>query len=584
MIKIEILRIILPIVLCLPMGTISYGAEDNSKSSVILTKEDILKINPTCIQDVLNSVPGVNAGESSVMLRGSTAVKVLLNGRPLNDPTSSVGGVKLDQVVVADIDRIEIIKGGGGVSYGDNASGGVVLITSDSKKGLTGFIETGGGDYGTYNTKGSTTSVLGGLTLNAAGSWFTTDGFIRNDDEKKYSVGMKADYKFSDKTSLGLAFDYFGQEGGLPGDLIYPTPYSRKDYDLFIGGINLSLPLFKVNSFLNKGINNNSDISRDKDTTLEVLKTGHKISTALPLHKLLNISAGGGFEYKEGLGKGHYGTVDYSFEKKTEKSFYGYISNSMEIKELFLSINAGGRYIYYTEYDNAISPEVTVNFKPGSFGIKGSFSMTYNTPTFLQRYQATSSKDPNPDIDMEKAKNYSVSFFLSPDKSFLLTAGGFYNIIEDRITYVYDYDGSGMNRYENFGEVIYKGADSSLKIEPFSFICLKGTYLYLITEDTETGLWMSCRARHNFKGQIEIKPVRNLCLLFEADYKSKLYTNSSNTREADARILYDMTLRYKAGRFTFKLEVENIADTEYLIETGGEGYPRRWNGSVKFNF
>ncbi len=68
-------------------------------------------------------MPGVKAGSTSVTIRGSSKVRVLLDGRPINDPTSSHGGIKFDMVFLENVERVEIHRGKGGVKYGNDASG-----------------------------------------------------------------------------------------------------------------------------------------------------------------------------------------------------------------------------------------------------------------------------------------------------------------------------------------------------------------------------------------------------------------------------------------------------------------------------
>ncbi|HDM77613.1 MAG TPA: hypothetical protein ENG51_14250 [Deltaproteobacteria bacterium] len=68
-------------------------------------------MNVRKISDVLNQVPGVKAGDTFVSIRGSYKVKVLLDGRPINDPTSSHGSVKFDLVSPENVEKIEIYRG-----------------------------------------------------------------------------------------------------------------------------------------------------------------------------------------------------------------------------------------------------------------------------------------------------------------------------------------------------------------------------------------------------------------------------------------------------------------------------------------
>ncbi|HDL98583.1 MAG TPA: TonB-dependent receptor, partial [Desulfobacteraceae bacterium] len=60
----------------------SVGAAGGT-GAVVITGDEIKEMNVHKIADVLNQVPGIKAGESSVSIRGSYKVKVLLDGRPI---------------------------------------------------------------------------------------------------------------------------------------------------------------------------------------------------------------------------------------------------------------------------------------------------------------------------------------------------------------------------------------------------------------------------------------------------------------------------------------------------------------------
>jgi iron complex outermembrane receptor protein len=562
---------------------------DSSSGRVIISDADIKKMNVNNIQDILNQVPGVTAGDSSVLLRGSSSVKVLLNGRPLNDPTSSHGGIKWGQVSLNAIEKIEIIKGGGSVLYGDNSSGGVIVITTKRDADLSGMVDLRGGNFKTGNASADINTSMGGLNVQSNASYYQTDGYFRNHDSKKYRGGVKLSYNFNKKYGISPSFNYYGQEGGLVGMKSYPTYYARKNYSFYSGSLMAKLNRIKSNFYINKGINNNTDSSKEKDTTIEVLKTGEELTTGKKFNEYLQLSFGAGAEYIEGKGRGtgldYYGTrVDYGFEKEDEKNVFGFISNKAVIKSLHLGISAGARAVYYSDYKNVVNPEAGISFCKDWFGAKLNFAMSNNTPSFLQRFQATSYKDPNPELDMEKSTSYSATVYLSPFKWINLTGGGFYNRISDRITYVRNYNGTGNSRYENLGKVTYKGAEASLTLVPVKSIRLNSSYSYMIAKDEETGLWVPCKARHRVNGKLKISPIKKMSVSVEMEYLSDVYTDSANTEKADAHGLYNGYLDYRMGAFILNFEIKNIADKEYLMSDGIEGYPRRWMCGLKYEF
>ena len=64
----------------------------------------------------------------------SSNLLVLVSGRRVNDIDMS--GIDWAQVPLQHIEKIEIIKGGGVVLYGDNANGGVINIITQQPQSL----------------------------------------------------------------------------------------------------------------------------------------------------------------------------------------------------------------------------------------------------------------------------------------------------------------------------------------------------------------------------------------------------------------------------------------------------------------
>lgn len=82
---------------------------------IILDEEKIKASSARTISELLNQVPGIKATDLSVSIRGSLKVLVLLDQRSINDLTSTYGGVRWDVVDLAQVHRIVIMRGKGGV-------------------------------------------------------------------------------------------------------------------------------------------------------------------------------------------------------------------------------------------------------------------------------------------------------------------------------------------------------------------------------------------------------------------------------------------------------------------------------------
>ena len=124
----------------------------STTSPFILKSEDIEGKGYTSVSEVLDSIPGVNIKEGAhpaIDLRGQgfqkakATVQLLVDGIPANMLDTSHQNVPINVVNIDEIERIEVIPGGGAVLYGSGTSGGVVnIITKKYKnKNIRGGIE-----------------------------------------------------------------------------------------------------------------------------------------------------------------------------------------------------------------------------------------------------------------------------------------------------------------------------------------------------------------------------------------------------------------------------------------------------------
>jgi iron complex outermembrane receptor protein len=108
----------------------------------VLTQEDIRRSGATSIPEVLRLVPGVqvariNSNQWSVNIRGlgsgfSKSVLVLIDGRSVYTPLYAGVYWDVQNVLLDDVERIEVIRGPGGTIWGSNAVNGVINIITKS--------------------------------------------------------------------------------------------------------------------------------------------------------------------------------------------------------------------------------------------------------------------------------------------------------------------------------------------------------------------------------------------------------------------------------------------------------------------
>jgi iron complex outermembrane recepter protein len=127
-------------------------------SIYVITNEQIRRAGATSLGEALRLAPNlqvarVNSVGYAITARGfnnslANKLLVLIDGRTIYTPLFS--GVFWDQqdLVLADIDRIEVVSGPGATLWGANAVNGVInIITRTAAETQGGFVAAGGGNF-----------------------------------------------------------------------------------------------------------------------------------------------------------------------------------------------------------------------------------------------------------------------------------------------------------------------------------------------------------------------------------------------------------------------------------------------------
>jgi iron complex outermembrane recepter protein len=158
----------------------------------VITGEDIRRIGVTGIAEALRLVPGmqvarVNASSWAISARGfSTQIAdkmlVLIDGRTVYSPVFAGVFWELQDLVLDDVDRIEVVRGPGGTLWGANAVNGVVNIVTKNahQTQSTTFIQTAGGAETLSITSFRTGAAIGADTsYRVYGKYFYRDQLVQ---------------------------------------------------------------------------------------------------------------------------------------------------------------------------------------------------------------------------------------------------------------------------------------------------------------------------------------------------------------------------------------------------------------------
>jgi vitamin B12 transporter len=175
-------------------------------------------------------IRGLNNASASTQDRSLTLV--LINGR-------RTGVTELNQVAMANVERVEIVRGPAAVQYGTAAIGGVInVITKKGQKDtFTATLETGLGSFGLNKDAFSFNGGYGNFDFSGAFSYFERDsittskkiGGVRypHTSAEEKSAMVEVGYTFNELHRFGFNYQYF------QSDQEWPT----SDYRVYLTGI-----------------------------------------------------------------------------------------------------------------------------------------------------------------------------------------------------------------------------------------------------------------------------------------------------------------------------------------------------------
>ena len=355
--------------------------------------------------------------------------QILLDSAPIFSSLAAVYG--LEQLPVAMIERVEVIRGGGSALFGSNAIGGVVnIITKEPLRNtlavsnLTDIIEDGTAEYNT-SLNGSFVSddnragiYLFGMIKNRAAYDRNGDGFSDIPQVKSETVGFRGYYKTSIRSKLTAEYHHI-HEFRRGGDALDLPPHmaeiaERIEHD--IDGGSLRFDAFSADSRHRGNVYASAQrISRDSyygtgkdpdaygktsDLTA-VVGAQYTYSFDKCLFMPAQLTLGGEYTYND--------LDDHSigFDRKLLQTVHttgAFVQNEWRSDKF--NIIVGGRLDKHSMIDKLIfSPRANIRYSPNeNVGLRLSYSSGYRAP---QAY--------NEDLHIDALNNQSAVIVLDPD-------------------------------------------------------------------------------------------------------------------------------------------------------------------------
>ncbi len=202
-----------------PIGASIITAEQMARAGVADANEAVRKLGGVAAKSDLN-----NGREHSLDLRGFGATAdqnlvVLVDGVRLSE--NELAPARLSAIPLDLIDRIEIVRGGNSVLWGDGASSGVVNVILKKQTGdgvrkavLGAAVESFQG----HEVSASGMWGFDGWSLDAAAKRVRSGGFRDNSEYKQDVTSMGARWA-QGGLRAGVRIQQEGQRSGLPGQI-----------------------------------------------------------------------------------------------------------------------------------------------------------------------------------------------------------------------------------------------------------------------------------------------------------------------------------------------------------------------------
>ena len=580
--------------------------------TVLITRAEIEKSNAQTVTDILKNVPGLNtSGVDDVF--GSTSARVRLQGMSFNDgyglilidgqrlhgsaQSGSHGeyAVGLNQIPVAMIERVEVVKGPGSVLYGSDAMVGVVnIITRKTpKETVAGASAT----YGWYDVKeqvvsGKTTKTsddghhrnLSDYSLYFGDSPHEKIGYlVTYSYEKTENIGVdpiptdrhslmaKTDIKLTEDLGVWLkgeasAFDRQGS-----------GPATEDSYRIAAGTTWHSGDKHEVQV---KGYHYLDDFTASSSSSNRLGTIGYDQAEAqytLRLGKSQAITVGTEVQ-RQG--------IDYLMNNKSANLLTTTtVKEDVDTWSLFaqdewtlfdaLTVVPGVRYDNHSTYGDSFNPKLGLMYRLfDATTLRAAVGRSFKSPTIRQLYydvpfyHSPFWVQSNPDLEPETSMGYTagVEHWLF-DNRLSVSFGLFRNDIEDMVvteTTGQTFNGQPLHIYRNVDEAMTQGIDFGIKAVFSKDFTVTASYTYTDTEDKENGLELTYSPNH----QVALTPTYEYSPLglgagAMIAYSSEQYSDAANLLPVDDHVVVNANI-YKRlgnkGKLTF--QADNIFDSD----------------------
>lgn len=548
----------------------------------VIEREEIERMGAGSVTDLLRLQPGVqinNSGgagtASSIFLRGTNDqhLVVLVDGLRINSATS--GSTAFENIPLAQIERIEILRGPASSLYGADAIGGVIQIFT--RKNLTDkpLINAAVG-LGQYNTKTAEFGINGGFQALKYGvniSSMDTDSFsakrIRtgedddNDGYHNLSTSGFVELELAQGHSWGL--QYFESKGRNHYDSGYNNYSNQTQQSYAFTSKNQFTDIWHSTFKLGMGIDDLDSHAKPNNTLAsssynpsgvtnyrtEQQQLTWQNDIKLPLGMLTLLYD----RLEQDVDSDPGPKVKFKKERNNDGFMAGYVlDHDKHSVQLSLREDHNTQFGSYTTggagYGYRIAPE---------WRVTASYGKAFKAPTFNQLYYPKiTGFSGNPNLEPEKSRNREASLRYEVNH-FAVGVTAFHNAIENLIV--------NGDPVQNLNQATIQGVTFDGNWNITDALLLSGNLTVQSPRDDDTDQLLVRRG--NRYGSVNLlHTYGKLQWGTELTGASTRYNDLANMVKMSGYMLVNLTANYKINpEWKLEMRANNILDKNYVLST-----------------
>ncbi|MDF1761972.1 MAG: TonB-dependent receptor [Oleibacter sp.] len=416
----------------------------NSAQIEVLNRADIERSAAGNLAELLSTKAGFefsqNGGSvslSNLRIRGlnSKQILFLVNGQRFDDPTSGIAQYQL--IPLAQIERIEIIKGSRSAIYGADAQGGVInIITRKDASGSSisatlGSNQTRQISVGSQVQQDNVTAYAGAVHESSAGYDFENDS--SNDADGYERNGLNAGVSLALTDAQAINFDLQMSKGYYQYDSDFY--YDQADYDSrsYTLGYVINTDIFNLKAQAGRNYDRRWSYGNIATRSNGEALTGSRIDSA-EVTAIVNLSDHHSIISGTDLRTTNLTTRPIEYDEEFEQNKGALLAYRFDNDTI--ALEAGTRYDDNSNYGEfwSFNTNAQITFDNGDSLAFGQ-ATAFRAPTFDDLYYPGFS---NPELEVERSRTWTVDYHIPvilADQNGSITVSGQRAVFSNQIVY-----------------------------------------------------------------------------------------------------------------------------------------------------